>query len=102
MRDVVPRLHLTVRLADFRQHSLLIRNVGFNRVRDEKVRASPGNLCQPSQPLLDLRVEPDTEGRAACVRHEHMVSRTLSRMCFVTPRVITDCRTALASIALAV
>ena len=50
--DIVAGLYLTISLADFRQHSLLVRYVGFDRIRDEKIRTAPGNLGQPSQPLL--------------------------------------------------
>jgi malate synthase len=38
--DVVTRFYLTVGLADFRQHLLLVANIRLDRVRNEVTRAS--------------------------------------------------------------
>ena len=76
VRNVMPRRDLPLCLADLGQHSLLVCDVGFNRIGNEKIRASPGNCGQFGKPLLDRRLQPDAEGCASCVRHEHMLSRS--------------------------
>jgi hypothetical protein len=75
MLDVVARLHLTIGLTNLRQHPFLVSDIGLDRVGDEKVRASPGHLGQPGQPLFGIRLQADAEGRASCVRHEHILAR---------------------------
>ena len=72
--DVMAGLDLAVRLTDLGEHPLLVGHVGFDRIRDEKVGASPRNLGQFSQPPLDLRFQPDTQGRTPCVRHKHILA----------------------------
>jgi hypothetical protein len=47
-------LDLNFRLTDFSQHPLLIGNVRFDRIGDEKVRTPPGCLSQIRQRLLEL------------------------------------------------
>lgn len=61
---VVPGLHLTVRQAGFRQQSLLVGDVGLDRIGDQKVGTAAGFPGQTGQPSLGFRLEPDAEGRA--------------------------------------
>ena len=74
--DVVARLHLTVRLLNLGQHSFLIRNVRLDGIRDQEVGTAAGSLRQPGQASFDLRFQADTEGGAACVRHEHILAHS--------------------------
>lgn len=76
MRDVVARLDLAIRLADFRQHSFLVRNVRFHRIGDKEIRTAPGNLRQPGEALLGVGFQSYAQGRASCVRHEHTLPRS--------------------------
>ena len=81
MRNVMSRFNLPVRLADFPQHSFLVRHVRLNRIRNKKVRTPPGNLGQLSQPLLNLRLQPNAKRRTPCVRHEHIIPRRRFKEC---------------------
>jgi hypothetical protein len=62
MPDVVPGLHLAVRVAELRQHLFLVGNVRLYRIGNEEVRAAAGSLCQLGQPLLCCRFQPDAQG----------------------------------------
>src|ERR1035437_8595454 len=76
--DVVSRLDLAIRLTNLGQHSLLIGDVNFHSVRNQKIRAAPGGLRQPRQALLGVRFEPDAKGCTPCVCHEHTLARRSS------------------------
>lgn len=73
--DVVVRLNLAVRLPHLCQQAFLISHVGFNRIRNQEVRAAAGRLRQLGQPTLDFRFQANAEGCAPCVRHEHIIAR---------------------------
>src|SRR5271157_962222 len=75
--DVVTGPDLAIRLANLGKHAILVGHIGLDRVRDQKVGTASRCLRQFRQSLLDCRLEPDTKGRAACVRHEHTISRWL-------------------------
>src|ERR1022692_3142936 len=74
MLDVMPGLDLPVGLANLGEHPLLVGHVRFHRIADEEVGTPARNLGQPSQPPLDVRLQPDTEGGRPCVCHEHIVT----------------------------
>ena len=72
--DIVARLDLSVRLTNLRKHAFLIGHVGLDGVGDQEIRAAAGSLRQPGEPFLDFGFQADAKGRAACVRHEHIVA----------------------------
>jgi len=78
--DIVPGFYLPLGLAGFRQHSFLIGNVGFDRIGDEKIRAAARSLGQLGESFFGFRIEPDAEGCAPCVRHEHILARAFRRL----------------------
>jgi len=72
--DVMSRFDLAIRLTDLGQHPFLIGDVGFHGVRDQKIRTASRGLRQPGQPFLGFRLQPDAQGRAPCVCHEHILT----------------------------
>jgi len=73
LSDVVT-LHLTIRLADFGQHSFLVCDVELHCVRNEKVRAWAGSSRELCEAPLNLRFKPDAEGCTSGVCHKPLAT----------------------------
>ena len=71
----MPCCYLLVRLANLSQHSFLIRDIGFNGIRNQEIRTASGSLSQLRQPLFCLRLKTHAKRSASCIRHEHIMAR---------------------------
>ena len=73
--DVVAGLHLAVALAHFREHALLVCDVGFDGIGNQEIGAPARGFGQFCEPALGGGLEPYAKSRASCVRHEHRITR---------------------------
>ena len=73
--DVVTGLHLAVGLAHFREHALLVCDVGFDGIGNQDIRAPARDFGQFCEPALGGGLEAYAKSRASCVRHEHRITR---------------------------
>ena len=73
--DVVAGLHLAVGLAHFREHALLVCDVGFDGIGNQEIGAPARGFGQFCEPALGGGLEAYAKSRASCVRHEHRITR---------------------------
>src|SRR6516164_5334597 len=72
--DVVAGLHLAVALAYFREHALLVCDVGFDGIGNQEIGAPARGFGQFCEPALGGGLEAYAKSRASCVRHEHRIT----------------------------
>ena len=75
MPDVVAGLHLAVALAHFREHALLVCDVGFDGIGNQEIGAPARDFGQFCEPAFGGGLEAYAKSRASCVRHEHRITR---------------------------
>src|ERR1700676_3436610 len=73
--DVVAGLHLAIGLAHLREHALLIGDVGFDSIGNQKIGAAARGFRQPCKAAFGLGLESYAESGAVCVRHEHSIAQ---------------------------
>jgi len=73
--DEVAGLHLAVGLAHFREHALLVCDVGFDGIGNQEIGAPARGFGQFCEPALGGGLEAYAKSRASCVRHEHRITR---------------------------
>ena len=72
--DVVAGLHLAVGLAHLCKDALLIGDVGFDGIGNQKIGAAARGFRQLGEAALGFGLEAYAERSATCVRHEHSIA----------------------------